>query len=135
MNGTVLKICAIALLCATAAMVVRGVSDKMGALVSIAGGVVILSLAVVFISDLISDVGGIIDKFELSSDITRYWEIMLRALGIAVLCRISSDVCRDCGEGTAAGGVEAVGKIAILALSLPLIEEILGYAQDILSKV
>lgn len=134
MSAEMLKICAMALVCAVAAVIVRGASDKMGAAVSIFGGVAILSLAVLLMSELIRDVSGIVDKFEISADIARYWGIMLRALGIAVLCRICSDACRDCRESTVAGGVEIAGKVAILSLSLPIIEEILGYAQDILSR-
>ena len=134
MSEDLLKICAMALVCVIAAVILRGASDKMGALVSIFGGVAILSLAVLLMSELVGDVSAIIDKLEMSSEITRYWKIMLRALGIAVLCRICSDTCRDCGEGTVAGGVEIAGKVAILSLSLPMIEEILEYAQEILSK-
>ena len=58
---------------------------------------------------------------------------LLKALGIAVLVQWCSDVCRECGEGGIAGGVELIGKIEILLLALPLIREILSVAERLLS--
>ena len=42
-------------------------------------------------------------------------------------------ICKDCGEGTVAGGIELGGKLAILLICIPLIGELIGYASEILS--
>ena len=44
-----------------------------------------------------------------------------------------ADICRESGESAAASGVETVGKLEILLLSLPLIDEILRVAERLLS--
>lgn len=62
-----------------------------------------------------------------------YTGILFKALGIATLTHLSASLCRECGENTAAGGVELVGRIELLLLSLPLIQEILTLAQELLS--
>ena len=62
-----------------------------------------------------------------------YTAILFKALGIATLTHLSASLCRECGESAAANGVELVGKIELLLLALPLIQEILTVAQELLS--
>lgn len=61
-----------------------------------------------------------------------YSAILLRAIGVAWLTHLTAELCRDCGESTLAGGVETLGKLEILALSLPLVETLLGTVKEIL---
>ena len=61
-----------------------------------------------------------------------YVEIILKGLGIVILTQICSDICKDSGEGTLAGNIETVGKLELLLLCIPLIEEILGTAERLL---
>ena len=67
------------------------------------------------------------------ANVTGYVEILLKALGIAVLTQYTAEICRECGENSAASGVELTGKIEILLLCLPLIDEILVMADKLLS--
>lgn len=67
------------------------------------------------------------------SGISTYTAILLRALGIATLTHICAALCRECGEGAVANGVELVGKLELLLLALPLVQEILAVAQELLS--
>ena len=62
-----------------------------------------------------------------------YLETLLKALGIAILTQYAAEICRECGENGAASGVELTGKIEILLLCLPLIDEILAMANRLLS--
>ncbi len=65
--------------------------------------------------------------------ISSYAEVLLKALSIAILTHCAAEICRECGESAAAGGVELTGKIEILLLSLPMIHEILSVADQLLS--
>lgn len=67
-----------------------------------------------------------------SDGIAEYSELLFKALGIAVLTQICAQMCRECGESGIAGGVEAVGKTELLLLCIPLFEEILSLAQELL---
>ena len=55
---------------------------------------------------------------ELSEDILGP---LLKTLGIAVLCRISSDVCRDAGQSAMASLVELGGVLSTLLVAAPLL--------------
>ena len=135
MNEDMLKICALAFLCISVCVIIRVVSGAIATAVRMAGIILVFGGVVIMISGVVADARSIVESFSGNSQITRYWSVMLRALGIAVLCRICTDVCRDCGESAIAGGVETAGKISILALSLPMIEEIIEYARDLLSRI
>ena len=61
-----------------------------------------------------------------------YVETILKGLGIVILTQICSDICRDSGEGTLAGHIETIGKLELLLLCIPLIQEILATAEKLL---
>ena len=62
-----------------------------------------------------------------------YAKILLKALGIAFLSQYAAELCRESGEGSLAGGVELVGKIEILLLCIPWMEEVLSTAKELLA--
>ena len=45
---------------------------------------------------------------------------LIKTVGIALLSRIGSDLCRDAGEGAIASVLETAGAVAAIAVSLPL---------------
>lgn len=123
-----LKICMFALLGVSSALVIKQWKGELLPLLRLA---VVLGIGTVLLSvatPLITYVKGLLGEAELSSP---HAEILLKALGIAVLTSVCANVCRECGETSAAGGVELTGKLEILLLSLPLINEILGVAREL----
>ena len=68
----------------------------------------------------------------LGSEQTVYTTVLFKALGIAILSHYAAELCRESGEGGLAGGVETVGKIEILLLCIPLMEELLSFARNLL---
>ncbi len=67
------------------------------------------------------------------SGISEYGKIIFKAIGIAYLTNITSEICRDCGENTLSEAIENVGRIELLLLSLPLLSEILTFSRYLLS--
>lgn len=49
--------------------------------------------------------------------------LMFKSCGIAVLCTLAADICRDCGEAALGARVELCGKSVILVLCLPLLQK------------
>ena len=69
--------------------------------------------------DLIGELSGI---GNLNADWVR---ILLKTLGICLLCQITASVCRDAGENSLAFGVETVCRFTVLVESLPLLQDLL----------
>lgn len=59
---------------------------------------------------------------------------LFRALGICLLTQMASDACRDVGEQSMAAKAELVGKVFLLALALPLLENVAQVAEQLLLK-
>ncbi len=87
-------------------------------------GTVILTMA----SPLIDYVHTLTETAEAQA----YTAPLLKALGVAVLTHCCGEICRESGESSIATGVETAGKVEILLLSLPLLEELLGIARSLL---
>ena len=131
MESEILKICACAVLCGIVGAVVGknvgGVSTalRIAGLAAVFGGVVALLGTAV---ELLLGLG-------IDGMAAEYATLMLRGLGIAVLCRICSDICKDCGEPTVALAVESAGKLGIIIIAMPCVADIIGLAHELLEEL
>ena len=57
---------------------------------------------------------------------------ILSAAGIALICELTASFCRDLGENTVANGVLLFGKLEILVLCLPHVDDVLEIAKELL---
>ncbi len=81
---------------------------------------------------IVSATQPIIDFFTQLNQITGgSISVMIKALGVAVCCNITAEICRECGEASSAAKVELAAKTAILLLALPLIKDIINLAGDL----
>jgi stage III sporulation protein AD len=100
-----------------------------GALILIFGTVVFeLAEGIIAIEDTVSE------TVDGNSFVAVSLSVMIKSLGIAIIGRICADICKECGEGGLAQGVELVSGAVIFSLSLPILSEILGFASDVLSR-
>ena len=125
---TGLKACMVALLVLTSTGVIKQWKADFLPLVRIGAVVLFGTLLIASAEPLLSLLG----TLTVGSGASQYVEIILKGLGIVILTQICSDICKDSGEGTLAGNIETVGKLELLLLCIPLIEEILGTAERLL---
>lgn len=62
----------------------------------------------------------------------KYASPILKGCGIAALSHGCASLCRDSGEGAMAEYVELAGKLEIFLLCLPLMEEVLSVARELI---
>ena len=125
---TTLKFCMIAITGVAAALILKQWKSDFLALIRLALAVLFGIAVIGAIAPLISYIGSLMGHDGLSE----YSAILFKALGIAVLTGCCAEICRECGEAGAANGIELTGKIEILLLCLPLINEILSGVQELL---
>ena len=126
---TILKLCMLGLLILTSSTVIKQWKADFLPLIRIGAVVLFGSLLIANAKPLLSlvttlEVGTVASSVHI--------ETILKGLGIVILTQISSDICRDSGEGTLASHIETVGKLELLLLCIPLIEEILATAEKLL---
>lgn len=122
------QICGVALLCVIAAVVIKQLRAEFGLPVRLVGSLLLLGAVLALAFPLITYIRELLEKSALAD----YAALLLKALSIAWLTHITAEVCRDCGESSAASYVELAGKLEILLLSLPLLARILETAAKIL---
>ena len=53
-------------------------------------------------------------------------DILLKSLGICLVCEFASDVCKDMGQQGLSGAIELFGRVTVIILSLPIFESIIS---------
>lgn len=61
-----------------------------------------------------------------------YSEIMLRACGIALIAEFASQICTDAGESALAGRIKLALRIALIAMALPLLTDVLSRSASLM---
>ena len=110
---------------------VRQMKPEFSLLLSIACGAVLTLFLLGFFLPIISEIRDIATAGQIDSDLVL---IALKAVGISILIRTASDVCRDAGQSALAGKLELGGQLALLVLALPLFRRILSLAMEIIGK-
>ena len=124
-----LKISAIALTGAVAALFLSHLKGTFSFAVRI--GTLIITLGVI-VALASSAVGELTEMIGEAPRIKEYASIILRALGVALLGHFCSLVCRELGSESLSFGVELAAKLEIFVICLPLIGEIMSCAVAIL---
>lgn len=130
-----LRACGIAVLCAICIAVVGRMSNVAALALRLGGGVVLFGVMMLLLGENMTSLKSALESVRgVDSSVQKAFSTMLKALGIALVSKLCSDVCRDCGEGTIANGVDSVGKMAMIALCIPIISDILDFASRVLER-
>ena len=127
----IVKILGIAIMCACVAVVIKSANKDFSGIVKVVSAAILAGGVVIIASPLIEFITDISEGTQINT----YLSVMLKALGIAFLTHICASVCRDCGEQTIAGYAELAGKIEMLIIALPLIEELITIAEDLVQMI
>jgi len=126
---TLVKICMLAVLGISLTAIVKQWKADFLPLIRIALTVVLGTLVLSAATPILSFLQVLTEEGAYSA----YTTTLFQALGIAILSQVCADLCRESGENGLAGGVELTGKVEILLLCLPLMEELLATARELLS--
>ena len=115
-----LKIALIVFICVVLITCLPVYDKSISAMVSIAGCVVI-------IFNMLTIILPVIDRLKiLFTDNTNYdLTIIFKCMGISMITRFVADIANDSGNKTLANRMILAGKIAIIALSMPLFSQVL----------
>ena len=110
-------------------LTIKGTRGDMGYVVTI-GATVIFAVAVIpYITEIVSAVREFA-KFSETGE--KFLLPVLKITGIAYICQIGTDLCRDCGEGSIATRIETAGKLGITVMMLPLAKDAFTKIMEIL---
>ncbi len=112
---------AMAVIAAIVTVVLRRHAPEQALLVGLAAGSLILVAAISSAVPLFREMEDLFSDAGLPSE---YAAVLFKALGVCLLTQLASDACRDAGEQGLATKAEFAGKLAMLALALPLFRKV-----------
>lgn len=118
----IIAICVFALISAVICMTVSRSSAGFRLFISAAACAMILLRTSDELSGILSQIRSIFDESSLDHS---YVLILIKGLGICYITNFAVSVCRDCGETAIASQTLLAGRIALLVISLPMLEDLI----------
>ena len=125
----IVKICAVALLGTVVIFIVKPLKREFSSLITVA---VSLTLLLAGVTLFYPTAKNLVENMTVN-EFSPYISTVMKTLGIALLTEITSDLCADAGEASLGAKVELAGKAEILLICLPLINEILEMARNLIN--
>lgn len=125
------KLCGAALVCALAAFLLRGIKKDFEAPLTLAGSLLLIAAALGMAGPIVDYITGLMDSSPIAGAAA---DTLMRALGIAMITKISADICREMGTPSVASSLETAAKFEITILSLPLLSSVLESISEMFSE-
>lgn len=118
----IIKLIGIGLIALVVIIIVKQYKPEFAIYVSLAAGILILSITFSTISQIINVIQGFSQKVSISNT---FIVILLKITGIAILAEFATSICKDAGETAIATKIDIGSKVMIIATSIPIISSLL----------
>ena len=125
----IVKIIGVALMTTFSVLILKQSHPEIAVLVSVAGGIIILLMFVQSLSGVIANITSIVSRTGIRSEV---FSALLKIIGIGYLTEFAAGVCKDAGNESMAQKVLLAGKVIILVLSLPIVNNLIDIVVGIL---
>lgn len=127
----IVKVACVAIIAVFLCVIVRQYRAEYTLFIALGAGIIIWSMLSDTFSGAVESMRLMLSGTGVDSD---YISIVFKALGICILTQIASDLCRDCGESALATKTELAGKIAILAVAMPMITSLAQISIELINR-
>ena len=124
----ILSICIISLL---SGAVLTTLKEQKSSIYSISSAIICVVLLVQTINTLRGQTL-ILNLFDNVSEFNKYSTVLLKVFGITLITETTSDLCKQMGENALSSKIDLVGRVEIIIISLPLVNEILDIINQML---
>jgi len=125
----VLQLSAVAVIGALCALTLRRQVPELAWVLALVTGLLLLATAFDAVEQVKAFLGELAGLAGLSPEIL---SPLVKTVGIAILTRVTAELCRDAGEGGIAAFAEVAGGVAALCVSLPLARAVLTMISKLL---
>lgn len=117
---------------AVLALMLKEWKPELSVAVSIATGIFLLFGVFEELREVFSEFSGLMERGGVD---LRYFQIVVKIIGISYLAQFGSSICRDSGQSAIAEKIELAGKAAVVSLTLPILIAFLEFVIQALSVV
>ncbi len=118
----IIKIVGIAFVTLIIVIILRQYKPEFAVYASILGGAIIILLSLGKLEGIVNLLENIASKTSINGE---FLGILIKITGIAFLTEFATSVCKDSGETAIANKVDLGGKIIIIAISIPIVSQLL----------
>lgn len=111
------------------AVLFRQYRPEYGVFISIVVGIIVLGIVIGALSPALEEIEKLAGMVGMAGGSI---DVLVKSLGICFLTQIACDTCKDAGESAIASKIELAGKAAVVILTLPLFEKLLGIALELI---
>lgn len=125
----VLRVVAIGLIGAFLSVILRHSRPEFSMMIPIIVSFTILMIAMPYLAEIVDELNYIATSANINS---AYMITVVKIIGISYLVCITAELCKDAGENAIATKIELGGKLIILAMSVPIINHLIGLVKEII---
>ena len=125
----IIKIVAIGIITCIATMIIKPIRSDFSILIAILGGVLILIMIINYLTGIFSVFTDLMSMTGLNNNV---YSLLLKIVGIGYLVEFASSICTDTGNSSLGDKILFGGKVIIMAMSLPIVMNILEIVMEIL---
>lgn len=123
-----IKVAMIGIITVLLAMEVKAYKPALGALLGLAGAVLIIILSLDRILLVFEQVESV---FSYLGTGTEYFLILIKVLGVTYLCQFASGICKDAGFGSLAEQIQVFGKLYVMLSGMPILFAFIEILQNL----
>jgi stage III sporulation protein AD len=110
-------------------LVIKKHNADIAMLLSLAAGIAILVAAAAFIAPVLEFINELAESAGIASSLL---SPVLKALGIAIVGKIASDICKDAGQSAVASAIDFCTALASLICAIPLMRAVLQMLKELM---
>ena len=114
---------------AVCAATIKKLTPDLALIIALCAATLILTMAMTAYRPIRELMDTLADRAGLSAAVL---SPVIKTVGVALLTRVTAELCRDAGEGGLASAVEIAGGACAILVCLPLFEAVLGLILDLL---
>ena len=123
------KLLAVAVTGSVLGLVIKKNSPEMALMLTIALAIFTVVLSARIVSEVLAFIKSVSDSAGISPSVLA---IVLKTVGIAVVSKISAELCRDAGQSSVASGVEFAGSAVAVYVALPLFKTVVAMVDSLM---
>lgn len=104
------------------AITVRSYRTELGMGVSAAAGIVIFAMVIPQLGEAIKRLSELCEESGIDIE---YFKVIIKIIGIAYITQFGAELAKDAGEGAVAKKIEFAGKVSVITIMLPIVENLL----------
>ena len=124
----IFKIIGVVLLALVLIIVLEKTNKEYALVLTIIASCIILALIILKLDDVISLLNELAENSGINKE---YLKVLLKVTGISYVVELTKNICVDAGSSSLATKVELLGKVSIVALTIPIITSVIGVVINI----